>query len=176
MLRVTHPDALAAARRAACDASAEPVRTEKQTTIARTLVAKATDAERRIAFCEVYVPWEVDAHGEAMTPEAIEDMAYKFARKLLGSPDGRIDVMHDQQPGRAQVVASFIAEKGWSPYTEGAWVIGIQFDDEPLWQAVKSGEMTGVSFQAWVKKNPVLAEVDAQGRILRILDDVAEAA
>ena len=162
--------------------------------VSREVIFKQHSIEKHLAYGEVYVPDEVDTHGDFMTADGIEELAHKFMLKVLNA---KIDVMHDNKTGRAAVVESFIAPPApdWSglresllgvgltedfadqaireaktahddthPFAPGAWVLGVKVFDEDLWAQIKNGEMTGFSFEAMVRKIPAKVKVDSDGR------------
>lgn len=129
--------------------------------ISRELIFKRHDAEKHLAFGEVYVPNDIDTHGDFMTAEGIEALAHKFMLKLL---NGNIDVMHDNKTGRAAVVESFIARDGDPDFMPGSWVLGLKIFDEDTWKQIKNGELTGLSFEAMVRKIPAKVKVDHDGQ------------
>lgn len=103
---------------------------------------KSASSEKQIAFGEVYVPNEPDTHGDFMTAANIERMAADF---LASGRGANIDTEHNEVMNGSVVVESFIARKGDPDFTPGAWVLGVHIPDVALWQAVKSGEITGFS-------------------------------
>lgn len=107
----------------------------------RTVTFRKT-AAKQIVYGEVYVPGELDSHGDFMRAETIEKMAQQFLRSGLVK---NIDTEHDMQPNGSEVVESFIARKGDPNFTEGAWVLGVKVNDPQLWAAVQSGEINGFS-------------------------------
>lgn len=130
----------------------------------------ATDDEKQIAYGMVYAPMEVDSWGEAMTAEDIETMAHRFMALKLNKT---IDEMHDEQPKQdVYPVESFIARKGDPDYPEGAWVLGVKVEDSQTWEAIKSGQLNGFSFQAMVKKVPVVAEITFDPEIIGRTENV----
>lgn len=118
---------------------------------------KKLDDEKQIVYGEVYAPYEIDAHGEMMTPDDIELMAHRFMERSL---DGRIDTMHDNSPNGSKPVESFIARKGDLDYSEGAWVLGVKIIDDEVWDKIKKGEINGFSLEAMVMKKEVEVEYE----------------
>jgi len=129
-------------------------------TVSRELIFKRHDTEKHLAFGEVYVPNDIDTHGDFMTVEGIEELAHKFMLKLLNE---KIDVMHDNKTGRAAVVESFVTRDGDPDFAPGSWVLGVKVFDEGLWEQIKNGEMTGFSFEAMVRKVPAKVRVEHDG-------------
>lgn len=112
------------------------------------------DTGRRVVFGEVMLPCpdlergqkvqaeelrgRVHFDGGCMMASEIQQLVDRFAIRRPA-----IDVEHDGLPRAATVVESFIAQRGWEPWTEGAWVAGVQIHDEALW------ERTGVDLHAY---------------------------
>ena len=105
----------------------------------------AEDDELQVFYAEVYLPDTPDADNNYMTVEDIRKMAYKY----MADPVATVDLDHDNNPTSCQVVESFIARAG-DVFTEHSWVIGVHVPDVDLWNAVKSGEYTGISIEASV--------------------------
>jgi hypothetical protein len=140
----------------------QPAQGDDLVLVERQLTVRKTQEEKQLAFASVYEPNDVDTHGEFMTADEIEKLAHKFMLKMLNN---KIDVMHDNKPGRAHVVESFIAREGDLDFTPKSWVLGLKIFDEQLWEDIKNGEMTGLSFEALVRKIPVTVEMQDKARI-----------
>lgn len=125
--------------------------------VAKVVSFKRTKDDRQIAYGEVYAPMDVDTHGEFMSAVDVETLAHKFMLKALTQ---NIDVMHDNQDGRAAAVESFIAREGDPHFTPGAWVLGVKVFDRSLWQKIKSGQITGFSMQARVRQIPMIVDIE----------------
>ena len=116
--------------------------------------------EDQVVYGEVYIPNRVDTDHETISAKDVEVMAWDF---LASGKESKIDIQHDLLESGCNVVESFIARKGWEPWVEGAWVMGVKCTDE-VWQSVKSGDLNGFSFYGTTKKTParVLIEVTKQ--------------
>ena len=134
--------------------------TSKEEQVLISLMRKADREEDQVVFGEVYVPNRVDTDHETMTEDEVEKMAWEF---LSTGKINKIDIQHDLLESGCSVVESFIARKGWEPWVEGSWVLGVKCTDD-IWKAVKSGELNGFSFYGTSKKVPakVLVEVAKQ--------------
>jgi hypothetical protein len=101
------------------------------------------DSERRLIKGVVYEPNTLDAQGDWMTPEDIEETAHRFMKELKQQ---NVDTKHDLQKVDAYVCESYIA-KANDPegYPEGAWVVAIKVDDDDVWAGVLAGEYEGLS-------------------------------
>jgi len=116
--------------------------------------------ESQIVYGEVYIPEQIDTDHETMSAEDVEKMAWDF---LSSGRVDSIDIQHDLEKSGCTVIESFISRKGWKPFNDGSWVLGVKCTDE-AWKQVKSGELNGFSFYGTVKKYPakVLIEVAKQ--------------
>ena len=120
-----------------------------------------SDADRQVVYGEVYAPNSVDTHGDMMLKEDVEVMCHKFLRhRFLSST---VDTEHDNFPNGSFPIESFIAQKN-DPrgFTEGAWVLGVKVVDQNLWSRIKSGELSGFSFEGRAKKAKAKVEVTYQ--------------
>lgn len=118
-----------------------------------TTIAKL-DAERRIAYGWASVAKSadgsdvVDAQGDVIAPEDLEDAAYEFVLKFREA-----NTMHDG-PVTARLVESFVAtpdklEKMGVPsgMLPSAWWVGFKVDDDDAWEGVKSGRFSMFSIE-----------------------------
>lgn len=114
-------------------------------------VLKNEDApEEHMVYAEVYAPNRPDSQGEFMRADTIKKMAHDFAKNLRLD---QLDTEHNNEVVPSVcIVESFIARKGDPDFIEGSWVVGIHVEDEATWQAIKSGELNGLSLEAFVNK------------------------
>lgn len=106
-----------------------------------------TDEEKRLVYCVVYSPDEVDAQGHAMKSEEIEKAAHNF---LFEGRVDKVDKQHDRHPDEGRIVESYIIGKSDSNFPEepeGSWAVVIKVLDDDTWEEVKKGYITGVSMQ-----------------------------
>lgn len=106
-------------------------------------VAKADD-DKRLVYGIVYAPDQVDSHGDYADAATIERAAHQFLRDLNAQ---NVDTQHNLQKAAAYVAESWIVNKGDAQFADdpGAWAVVIKVDDDDLWQAIKSGEIGGIS-------------------------------
>lgn len=112
--------------------------------VSKGLVAiSKVDEEQRLVKGVVYKPFELDAHGDWMTPEDIKKMAYQFMEDLNIQ---EVDTNHDLENVDAFVCESYIA-KSADPegYPEGSWVVVVKIKDDEVWNGVLLGEFNGFS-------------------------------
>lgn len=108
------------------------------------------DADSKTLYAQVYnAPWDpedgavvsreeyerhVDTYRTFMDADGLRWLAHRFMEVSRG-----IDVNHDEKPGRATVVESFIAREQWQPWDAGAWVMGVRVDDPEILTRVEKG-------------------------------------
>lgn len=102
----------------------------------------------------------IDSHGEAMLPADLEALADRFIRESR-----KIDVQHDESARQGvHLVGSFVngPEIASPHYFPGAWVTVLDVEPwTPEFQAIKAGTLNAVSFQAYVRKVPIVPLVQA---------------
>lgn len=114
------------------------------------------DDDKRLVTGEVYAPNVIDVHGAMMLKADVTLLAHRFLEQC--NMKTAVDRQHSQKSESCVVVESYIAE-GHPEYTEGAWVATVRVDDDTLWQAVKSGEVNGFSFDVWAFRKQAVVEV-----------------
>lgn len=124
----------------------------------RSLHAKSE--EKQIVWGAVYSPGVPDTHGDYMTAEDIEEMAYDF---MKDGNLGAIDVMHDNKTYDCYVVESFIVQEGvgdavWPII--GTWVVAVKIPSPELWSRVKEGKLNGFSMEVLARRVPGTVVID----------------
>lgn len=135
--------------------------------VATSVVIQKVDTDKRMVYGEVYAPDVIDAHGHAMTKQAVEKLAHDF---MLLRLNDRIDVMHNNKPANASAVESFVARKGDPDFTEGAWVMGVKIFDDALWEDVKKGKYSGYSMEIAAKLKETTVEVQIENHVFGITE------
>ena len=125
------------------------------------LKIKKVDEELQIIYAEVYAPDLPDSQGDFMKTEEIRKIAHGF---LVAGRGRQIDRQHDNRRVGADLVESFIARDGDPDFIFGAWVVGIQLGDVE-WQAVKDGEINGLSFEGFVHARGAVLEIELPDQI-----------
>ena len=96
------------------------------------------DAEKRLVFGVVSEPLTVDAQGDVLSEEEIEQFAHNY---LINSQ--KFDVRHNWKRVRASIVESWIAKADFEWMGEvikkGSWIIGVKIFDDDLWGKIKAG-------------------------------------
>lgn len=121
-----------------------------------------SDSKKRIVYGMVYAPNLLDAHGDMMLEDTVEEMAHAFLRKTdLGSS---IDKEHTSWPQDCHPVESWI-QKSDDPdgvFLKGAWCLGVKIEDEALFAQVEKGEINGFSLAGTAARKKVVVEYDYQ--------------
>jgi hypothetical protein len=111
------------------------------------------EAEKQFALGVVYgADDEPDAHGDTMTADEVERAAWSAVAKGL-----KVGLEHeDGTTGVGVLVESYIwpaaeTKIGDQVVHPGDWLAGAVFD-EPTWDKIKSGELTGWSLQGWARR------------------------
>lgn len=107
-------------------------------------------------LCALLVPDVPNVYGDIYTKEAIKEFAQVFAAQGYG-----LDINHEQEDvtnTKLLLVESFIVRKGDPDFIEGSWVVGIKVLDSVIWNAVLTGELNGLSYEAEVLMTPVLIQ------------------
>ncbi len=114
------------------------------------------DADKQIAYGEVYIPSIPDSQGDFMVAEEIEKMAHRFMKDGLLRG---IDTQHDLSDNGSIVVESFIVRKNDPDFIEGSWVAGVWCPDD-IWPLVKSGELGGFSMYGKGERIPTMITIE----------------
>lgn len=112
-------------------------------------VSKAVDGapeEERFILCTVLAPEEVDLHEDIYSAEEIRKAQRKFMLKYQN-----IKLMHRKMltSDEVAIVECYIAPCdmtiGEDKITKGTWMMGLHIMSDVIWDAVKNGELTGLS-------------------------------
>lgn len=113
--------------------------------ISKTINIIKTDEEKRLVYGTVYEPEVADTQGDIAEASVIEKAAHDFLSKLNNK---NVDTQHDFNPDDGSVVESFILRSADPMFPEtaiGSWVVAIKVAKDETWDAVKKGEITGLS-------------------------------
>lgn len=106
-------------------------------------IIKADD-DKRLVTSIVYEPNTKDSHGDFMTAEEIERAAHDFLVNGKGA-----DIQHNYQKANIDIVESWVSKTdtivGGQEIKKGTWMATAKINDDVVWKAVKSGEITGFS-------------------------------
>ena len=110
---------------------------------------KKADEHKRLVTAEVYAPNIPDAHGDFMTAEEIEKMAFGFIK------EGRIkfiDVQHDNKLYDCALVESFIAREDDKLFIPGSWVVTVHVPNEEVWRQILDVGLNSFSMEVMTYK------------------------
>lgn len=103
----------------------------------------AKDADKQIVTAPVLIPDRPDRHGDEVSAENIEEVAQDFLANYQN-----VDVMHTLEnvgvPVESWVTRSALDFDG-KEVPAGSWMLSVKVNNDEVWQAVKSGELTGFS-------------------------------
>mgnify|MGYP003560811473 CR=1 FL=1 len=110
------------------------------------LISKSADELKQAVFI-VRVPNEPDLHGDTTSAEEIQKGRHNF-NKFCRQPN----LFHISKTNMFEFAESYIAPVdmtiGEEVIKAGTWLANVQFNDDDLWQAVKDGEVSGLSIGA----------------------------
>lgn len=120
------------------------IKSDEKPTIQKHVPILKTDEEKRLVTGVVYEPNVEDAHGDFMTEEEIEKSAHTFMKEYQ-----EIDKQHNWEGGYGKVVESWVAKAdtyvGEQLVTKGSWCMTVYVEDDPTWEEIKKGDITGFS-------------------------------
>lgn len=104
-----------------------------------------TDEDQHLVYGIVYSPNEADSQGDTATAEVIKEMAYNF---MKSAKTNNIDNQHTNIAGDGYVAESWILKASDPVFPlekEGSWAVAIKVEKEETWDAIKKGDITGLS-------------------------------
>lgn len=113
------------------------------------------DEEKHLVFATVYEPDSVDSQGDFAEADEIEKACHLFLNQYRQEC---VDTEHNQNPNGSVIVESFIKRGSIDEFPEtkdGAWCVVIKIRDVEIWDAIKNGEITGVSMFGSAMKTEV---------------------
>lgn len=131
--------------------SKEPTTVSKAVGVKKELV-KSLDEEKRKATFVVLAPDEFDLHGHTYSASEIEKAKDSFS-DVCGRPNLAHMMMADEQD--VSIVEDYIAPcdmtLGETTVSKGTWIQTWKFNNDSLWEGVKSGYWNGLSIKcsAW---------------------------
>lgn len=116
----------------------------KPVEVAKAVSILKADEEKQCITGVVLEPNTVDAHGDIVSPDEIEQAAYNFMIKSRV-----IGLQHSRRANGVRVVESYICPMdtiiGAGHVKKGSWIMTVKVEDRTLWKRVKDGEYTGFS-------------------------------
>jgi hypothetical protein len=101
----------------------------------------------------VLVPDQVDAHGDIISAEVIEEAAHNFLAEYNSKTT--MGLMHKDMSAPIDLVESYIVPMdmvlGTQTVKAGSWVITARVNDAAIWKKVKEGKLTGFSIGGTAK-------------------------
>lgn len=113
------------------------------------------DSEKGVLYGIVYAPDQEDSQGDIASAAEIEKAAYGFMKSLNLH---NVDREHDFENRAAYVAESWLVRKGdpvFPDEPEGAWAVVIKLESDELKEAVKKGEIGGLSMAGAAVREPV---------------------
>jgi molecular chaperone DnaK (HSP70) len=104
-----------------------------------------SEPEKGLIYGIVYAPDEVDTDGDYSTVEEIEKAAYSFMKNLRLQ---NIDKDHSFNTVDAYVCESWVTRENDALFKDepiGSWAVCIKLESDELKEAVKNGEIAGIS-------------------------------
>ena len=102
------------------------------------------DEERRLVYGVIAESGMVDAQGDVMSAQTIEDMAHDFMIRFR-----RFDERHSWRQISAMPVESWVFREDVTLFGQlikaVSWVIGVKISDDGAWQKVRSGDYRAFS-------------------------------
>jgi DNA adenine methylase len=108
----------------------------------------------------VLVPDQVDAHGDIIPAEVIEEAAHNFLAAYNSTTT--MGLMHKDMSPPIDLVESYIAPMdmvlGSQTVKAGSWIITARVNDASIWKKVKEGKLTGFSIGGTAKVQDLQSE------------------
>lgn len=110
-------------------------------------VNKSVNEELKQATFIVLVPDEVDLHGDVYDEDEVRKACHNFNQFCR-----KANLLHLVDTNGFTIAESYILPSSIvldeTPVKKGAWLTVLQFNDDELWDGVKSGDYQGVSIGA----------------------------
>lgn len=126
--------------------------------------AKTDDEKRQVfgwaSIVEVAGEPVVDLQGDVIAPDELERAAYDYVHKsrVQGDEharDGSMPLHVGDMIESVVFTPEKIAKMGLPDDFPVGWWVGYQVEDEPTWQAIKSGERSGFSIHGKGRRTPI---------------------
>lgn len=120
------------------------------------------DEEKRIAYGVVLEPDTLDTQKDIATAEEIERAAHYF----MVEGNRQMNLVHMQDTWMLTVVESYIApvdfKIGDEQVKKGSWVMAVRSETQEVWDAMKTGLLTGFSIGAETIRRKVVVQGEPQ--------------
>jgi len=120
----------------------------------KALTLSIAKAEKRLITGIVLKPETTDSQGDIISEEAIEEAAHAF---MEGYYEGtvKLGVQHKDYSRDLELVESYVALADMivngKNIKAGTWLMTIRVNDDQVWEAVKTGKLTGLSIKGKVR-------------------------
>lgn len=107
--------------------------------------ADESNPDMKRAYGIVYSPDEPDLQNDTASEATIKKAADDF---MLNGRTKNVDKNHSFEPEQAFVAESWLIRDGdpmFADAKKGSWAVGIQINNDALWESLKKGELTGIS-------------------------------
>ncbi len=114
-------------------------------TLNRNIEIRKTVEDERMVYGIVYAPDEIDTDGHTASAEEIKKASENF---MKAGRTTSIDKQHNYATDEGFVSENWITKEGDRQFPDdpvGSWAVGIKVEKDETWDAVKSGEITGIS-------------------------------
>lgn len=140
------------------EASAPELSASTSAVLAKSLRLMKT-AEERFVLGVVLEPTkemgEPDSQGDVYSAEAVRLAADKFMAEYQNMGRQHQTLVND----KVKILRNWIALEDMTingqRVVAGTWLLGVRVEDDDMWAAVKSGEITGFSIGGYANKTPV---------------------
>lgn len=123
---------------------------------------KKFDNEMRRVYGIVYAPLQADLQGDYADVETIRKAADSF---MKNGRQTNVDLNHSFAQTNAYVAESWLLRKNDSIFpgeAEGAWAVGIQVENQDVWEQIKKGLFTGISLAGQAQAEITERAVESQ--------------
>lgn len=118
------------------------------------ITVKIAKAEKRLVTGVVLQPDIIDGQGDLPTEEAVEKMCHKFMEAWI-QKEAQLGVQHEDYERDIELIENYVAMADMivdgEVVKKGSWVMTVKVNDDEVWEAVKSGELTAFSIKGSVR-------------------------
>lgn len=128
---------------------------DKEPTYIKEIKIAKQDDERGVLYGIVYSPDDVDSQGDEASAAEIQKAAYNFMKNRNTT---NVDKDHDFVKKEAYIAESWILRKDDAIFPdekEGSWAVAVQLESDSLKEAVKKGEIAGLSMAGTAERKTV---------------------
>lgn len=128
----------------------------KEIDISKEFKVYKKDAEKRIIYGVIYVPNEVDAHGDEASAEEIEKAAHGFLTELILQQKDKAGININHETGdvgdNVKIVESYISPTSFTAENgdfikKGTWIIATHIANKSIWKMIQDGKINAFSME-----------------------------